>query len=151
MNIENKFNVGDKVFICGNLDRLKGYITIEPLFLFGELRRAFREILQNEITKDVRSDIIEALKVKETEITNVNVYIKDTPTIKYRVNYKDYEYELNEDEIYRTKEEALAIVEIEIKRIFTEIREKFVKAVDGAEEKMYKFCSVQTKDMKIKF
>lgn len=151
MNIENKFNVGDKVFICGNLDRLKGYITIEPLFLYGELRRAFREILQNEITKDVRSDIIEALKVKETEITNVNVYIKDTPTIKYRVNYKDYEYELNEDEIYRTKEEALAIVEIEIKRIFTEIREKFVKAVDGAEEKMYKFCSVQTKDMKIKF
>lgn len=151
MNIGNKFNVGDKVFICGNLDRLKGYITIEPLFRYGELRKPFYDILRNEITESVRSDIIEDLKVKETEITNINVYIKDTPTIKYRVNYKDYAYELDEDEIYRTKEEALAIVEIEIKRIFNEIREKIVKAVDGAEEKIYKFCSVQTKDFQTKF
>lgn len=151
MNIENKFNVGDKVFICGNLDRLKGYITIEPLFRYGELRKEFREILQNEITESVRSNIIEALKVKETEITDINVYITDTPKIKYRVNYKDYAYELNENEIYRTKDEALAIVEIEIKRIFNEIREKIVKAFDDAEEKIYKFCSVQTKDFPTKF
>ena len=147
MNIENKFNVGDKVFICGNLNKLREYVTIEPLFLYGELRKAFREILQNKITESVRSDIIEALKVKETEITDINVYIKDTPTIKYRVNYKDYAYELDEDKIYRTKDEALSVVAVEIKRIFHEIREKFVEAVDCAEEKIYKFCSVQTKDM----
>lgn len=147
MNIENKFNVGDKVFICGNLNKLREYVTIEPLFLYGELRKSFRDIIRNEITESVRSNIIEALKVKETEITDINVYITDTPTIKYRVNYKDYAYELDEDKIYRTKDEALSVVVVEIKRIFNEIREKFVEAVDGAEEKIYKFCSVQTKDM----
>lgn len=138
MNIENKFNVGDKVFICGNLNRLRDYLTIEPLLRYGELRKAFRDILHNEITASVRFNIIEALKVKETEITNIKVYITDETTIHYRVNYKDYEYELEEDKIYRTKEEAIAIVEEEIKRIFREIREKFVESVDCAEEQILK-------------
>lgn len=138
MNIENKFNVGDKVFICGNLNRLREYLTIEPLLRYGELRKAFRDILHNEITENVKLNIIEALKVKETEIKHINVYITDTPTIKYRVNHKDYEYELEEDKIYRTKEEAIAIVEDEVKRIFREIREKFVELVDCAEEQILK-------------
>lgn len=139
MNIENKFNVGDKVFICGNLNRLREYLTIEQLLFNGGLRKTFLEILNNEITESVRMDIIRALKVKETEITDVHVYIKnpDKPKIMYRVEYCVYEYELEENKIYRTKEEAIAIVEEEIKRIFREIREK----IDCAEEQLRKLMS----------
>ena len=112
MNIENKFNVGDKVFICGNLNHLRQYITIEPLITYGELRKPFRDILNGNIKENVKINIVEALKIKETEIRDINVYITDTdkPDIKYKVDYTVYPYELEENRIYRTKEEAAAVV-----------------------------------------
>ena len=136
MNIENKFNVGDKVFICGNLNHLRQYITIEPLITYGELRKPFRDILNGNIKENVKINIVEALKIKETEIRDINVYITDTdkPDIKYKVDYTVYPYELEENRIYRTKEEAAAVVEAEIQKLFDEIQQLFTEKMNNAKK-----------------
>ena len=135
MNVENKFNIGDKVFICGNLNHLRHYITIEPLVTYGELRAPFRDILNGNITENVKVNIVEALKIKETEIRDINVYITGTErTIKYRVDYTVYPYELDEDKIYRTKEEAAAVVEAEIQKLFDEIHQLFAEKMNNAKK-----------------
>ena len=129
------FNIGDKVFICGNLNHLRHYITIEPLVTYGELRAPFRDILNGNITENVKVNIVEALKIKETEIRDINVYITGTErTIKYRVDYTVYPYELDEDKIYRTKEEAAAVVEAEIQKLFDEIHQLFAEKMNNAKK-----------------
>ncbi len=141
MNIENKFNVGDKVFICGNLDKLKEYFNIEPLLAYGELRKPFRDILNNNIKENVKIDIIEALKIKETEITKINIYVvgKNKPAIMYRVGYDVYPYELEENKIYHTKEEVLAVVEAEIKKVFKENRDIITEKINNVENQIFEF------------
>ena len=136
MNIENKFNIGDKVFICGNLNHLRQYITIEPLVTYGELRAPFRDILNGNIKENVKVHIVEALKIKETEIRDINVYITgtDKPTINYEVDYNVYPYELEENRIYRTKEEAAAVVEAEIQKLFDEIHQLFAEKMNNAKK-----------------
>lgn len=134
MNIENKFNVGDKVFICGNLNKLNEYFNIEPLFTYGELRKQFRDILTN----NVKTDIIDALKIKETKIKHINIYIvgTDKPAIMYRVDHDVYPYELEENKIYHTKEEAFAVVEAAIKKVF-EIREIITEKINNVENQIF--------------
>lgn len=140
MNIENKFNVGDKVFICGNLNRLREYINIEPLLAYGELRNPFRDILNNNIKDNVKTAIIEALKINEAVIRDINIYIEgaDKPKIMYRVGYNVYPYQLEENKIYRTKEEALAAVETEIKNVF-KLREIVNEKIDNIENLIFEF------------
>lgn len=140
MNIENKFNIGDKVFICGNLNRLREYINIEPLLAYGELRNPFRDILNNNIKDNVKTAIIEALKIKEAEIRDINIYIEGTnkPNVKYCVDDDVYPYELEEHKIYRTKEEALAAVEAEIKNVF-KLREIVNEKINNIENLIFNF------------
>lgn len=140
MNIENKFNVGDKVFICGNLNRLREYINIDILIEHGELRGALRDMFTNKLKENVKTNIIEALKIKETEIRDINIYItgKDKPNITYEVDYNVYPYELKENKIYRTKEEALAAVEAEIKNVF-KLREIVNEKINNAENLIFEF------------
>lgn len=138
MNIENKFNVGDKVFICGNLNKLNEYFNIVPLFTYGELRKQFRDILNGSIKENIKIDIIEALKIKEAEIRDINIYIEGTnkPAIMYRVGYGVYPYELEENKIYHTKEEAFAVVEAAIKKVF-EIREIITEKINNVENQIF--------------
>lgn len=144
MNIENKFNVGDKVFICANLNKLHTYINIDALFEHGELCKQFRDMLnnKNKMKENVKTNIIEVLKIKEAEIRGINIYIEeeeaDKPKISYEVDYSVYPYELEENKIYRTKEEALAAVEAEIKNVF-KLRETINEKINNVENLIFEF------------
>lgn len=146
MNIENKFNVGDKVFVCANLNKLHTYINIDALFEQGVLCKQFRDMLNNQIKENVKTNIIEALKIKETEIKHINIYIvgTDKPAIMYRVGHDVYPYELQENKIYRTKEEALAAVEAEIKNVF-KLREIITEKINNVENLIFEFHETANK------